>query len=244
MRKTAMIIVFAFVVVIGASAQQTYALLAGVSNYYGNAKNLGNTTKDVKNMKAVLEKQGAKVGMATSKYATKTNITNRLNAIVQLAKPKDKIIFFYAGHGNVGSFLVNGTDMNFTYEELVNILSKANTRNIFCFFDVCHAGSVAESGGANYKWGNGAAGKITFMMGCRADEVSWEDNLLGDGYFSKALLKGLRGKADSNGDRQITVMELFKYTYNDVLSRTKGNHEQHPQLIGPKSSYDTVLAKW
>lgn len=244
MRKLTLIIALVLAVVIGASAQRTYALVAGVSNYYGGANNLGNTTKDVKNMKKVLEKQGYIVGMLTSKYATKENITKRLSAMVQLAKPEDKIIFFYAGHGDVGVFLVNGPELYFSYEDFVNILANAKTRNIFCFFDVCHAGSVASTSGSNYQWGQGAANKVTFMMGCRPDEVSWEDNYVGDGYFTKALLKGLRGKADTNGDKKVTVMELFRYAYNDVLTRTKGDHEQHPQLIGPKSSYDTVLAKW
>ena len=50
---------------------------------------------------------------------------------------------------------------------------------------------------------------------------------------------------DENNDKEITVLELFKYVYSDVYSRTKNNEQpQHPQLIGPKSNFDAVLTKW
>ena len=83
------------------------------------------------------------------------------------------------------------------------------------------------------------------MMSSRADEYSKENNWIGHGFYTQALLKGLRGKADKNADRQITLMELFKYVYNDVTARSKDYSQiQHPVLIGPSSSYDTVITIW
>ena len=83
------------------------------------------------------------------------------------------------------------------------------------------------------------------MMASRSNELSWENQWLGNGFFSQAVLKGLRGKADANGDRKITVAELYKYVYADVTERTKSSEApQHPQLIGPKRHFNVVLSKW
>ena len=121
---------------IGINAQRTYALLTGVSNYGVQGANLQNTTKDVKQLKKVLDKQGMIVTTLTSSNATIPNIEKKLNAIIQLAKPEDKIIFFFSGHGDTGQIITYGPE-GFYYRDLMNILSKAKTKEVFCFIDAC-----------------------------------------------------------------------------------------------------------
>ena len=101
------------------------------------------------------------------------------------------------------------------------------------------ANSITDS-----KWMKNVKGSNdqAFFVACRADEYSVESPILGAGYFTQALLKGLRGKSDKDNNRQITVMELFKYIYSDVLKRS--NEQQHPQLIAPPSMHNVVLTKW
>ena len=65
--------------------------------------------------------------------------------------------------------------------------------------------------------------------------------------FGNALIKGFRGQADRDNDRKITIIELFKYVYNEVTMRMESEDPemvQHPQLIGPSSEHDTVISKW
>lgn len=225
---------------LGINAQKTYALLTGISNYGVQNANLQNTTKDVKQLKTVLDNQGVIVTTLTSSNVTISNIEKKLNAIIQLAKPEDKIIFFFSGHGDTGLMLTYGPE-NFYYRDLMKILSKAKTKKVFCFVDACMSGSVSPT---EYDWANAHKG-VTFMMSSRANEYSVENNWIGHGFYTQALLKGLRGKADKNNDRQITLMELFRYVYNDVTARTRNYKQvQHPVLIGPSSSHDTVIAKW
>ena len=85
-------------------------------------------------------------------------------------------------------------------------------------------------------------GRISFVMSSRPDELSIENNWIGNGYFTQAMLKGLRGMSDNNHDKKITLIELFKFIYKDVTARTDGG--QHPQLIGPGSAQNSVLASW
>ena len=244
MRRFLTIVVLLFALITSASAQKTYALLTGVSNYGDASANLAGTTKDVKSLQQVLKNQGATVAISTSKYATYDNIMKRLDAIIQLAKPEDAIIFFFSGHGDTGCFVTYGLNA-FPYSDLINKLAKAKSQHIFCFIDACKSGSVATSTGQNFNWSQAIGNKITFFMGCRADEYSYENQWLGHGFFSQALLKGLRGKADKNGDKKITVEELFNYIHADVVARTKDSKvPQHPQLIGSRSNFNFVLAKW
>lgn len=245
MKRLSLTIILVLSVFIGINAQRTFALLAGVSNYGDTNVNLHNTTKDVKELAQVLKNQNVSVTMLTSRYANVENIKEKLNAIITVASEDDKIIFYFSGHGMTGAICAFEKEL-LPYTELINILSKAKTKKVFCFIDACMSGSVLQSGNDGYAWGKTSASKmLTFCMSSRADEYSMENDWVGNGFFTQAMIKGLRGKADTNGDKQITLMELYTYIYKDVTTRVGGNKDQqHPQLIGPKSNYGTVLAKW
>lgn len=244
MKRLSLIMFLLFTLLLGVNAQKTYALLTGISNYGDESVNLASTTKDVESLRQVLLNQKAKVTISTSKYATYQNIMKRLDAIIQLAKPEDTIIFYFSGHGDTGCFVAYGLTA-FMYSDLIKKLSKAKAGHVFCFIDACKSGSVASASSNSFGWGQNIGEKITFFMGCRANEYSYENQWLGHGFFTQALLKGLRGKADANGDRKITVRELFDYIHSDVVARTKDRQmPQHPQLIGSPNNFNYVLAKW
>lgn len=243
MKKLSTILIFLAICVSSINAQKTYALLTGVSNYRNEQANLYNTTKDVKELKKVLAHQNAIATVVTSKYANKENIKKKLNAIVKLAQPDDKIMFFFSGHGDTGGFISSDLTM-FSYQELIGILKKAKAQNIIIFIDACKSGSAKNIARNNFGIGNNYP-NITFVASSDGDELSGENNWIGHGVFTQALLKGLRGMSDKNSDKQVTLIELFSYIYNDVSARTKElENVQHPQLIGPKSMYNLVLMRW
>ena len=243
MKKTSIILILLVLCVTSIKAQKTYALLTGVSNYRDEQNNLYNTTKDVKELKKVLEHQNAIATVVTSKYANHENIKKKLNAIVKLAQPNDKIIFFFSGHGNAGGFITSDHTM-FRYQELVDILKKAKAQNIVILIDACMSGSAKSIASNNFGVGSNYP-NIAFVASSDDSELSGENNWVGNGFFTKALLKGLRGKSDRDTDKQVTLIELFSYVYNDVTARTKGQkYEQHPQLICPQSMHKIVLMRW
>ncbi len=219
-------------------AQKTYVLLLGVNNYGTGENNLSFPVKDAKELKQIFDKQGMTVAMLTSKYVTKENIDKKLDAIIKLARPQDKIIFFFSGHGTPGAFCCYGFNL-YRYSDLANKLSQARTSNIFCFIDACHSGSAQFA--TNEQTGLGSVNPV-FCIACRPQEYSYEKFLVDNGVFTQALTKGLRGKADYNKDKKITLLELFKYAHADVIQKTKDN--QHPQLVGSQNLYNTVIAKW
>ncbi len=245
MKKLTTIISMLLLVAIGMQAQKTYVLLAGVSNYGVDSINLYNTTKDVKALDKVFVNQNFTVARITSKNANSDNIRTKLNAIVRLAKSNDKIIFYFSGHGTPGGFVPYDRTL-FNYQELVDIFKKAKAKYIYCFIDACMSGSVKSIANNNFGIGN-ANPRICFITASDATELSTEDSFVGHGYFTKALLKALRGMSDKNKDKQVTLGEVFRYVYSDVTYRTKNAKQvQHPQLIGTYSEEmkKNVLTQW
>ena len=220
-------------------AQTTYVLSTGVSNYGDPMVNLRNTTKDAKAFATLFKKMpNTKVSVVTSSKATKSNILKYLDAIKTLAKPEDKVIFFFSGHGDTDCFIAY--DGGFYYKDLINKLRQMKTNKVFVFIDACLSGSV-QSSTSEFQWTGDNGGAISFMMSSRASEYSFENQWLDNGFFTQALLLALHGKGDTDGDRKITLIETFKYVHKDVTTRES---RQHPQLIANKSLYDEVLISW
>ena len=264
--KKLLLFIFVVFMAFGARAQQTYVLLTGVSKYPDRKAELNYTTNDVKRLDSVIfKKQSFIVHQITGKYVVCDTLSRRITAIAQLAKPEDTIIFFFAGHGLNGGIVMHDLSL-FPYHDLINLLSLSKAKHKICFIDACHSGSGVTDITNSYKsWGTEATNhKISFVMGCRADEYSYEDDKTGHGLFSQALLTGLAGNADGWGkdwgegenkgkgpkDKKVTLIELYHYVYNDVTLKTKPGEkspypkQQHPQLIGPGSAHETVLTRW
>lgn len=242
MKNIISLLFMAIVLVINAQAR-TFVLCVGVSSYQNSDNNLSQTTKDAKQFKTVMENHTKDITILTSKYANKDNILEKMRAIGNRAQKGDKIILFFSGHGYPGGIVAH--DKCLTYQEINDILSKSSASAKICFVDACHAGSVGEVRDSSRSYKAPLSGNIIYMMSSRANEYSIEHPWVGHGFFTQALLKGLRGKADANKDKKITVRELFNYVYNDV-QHTTANMEvsQHPQLIGVKEVAEAVVVDW
>lgn len=242
MKRKLTALMIAMIMAIGVSAR-TFVLSVGVSSYQDSENNLSQTTKDAKQFKAVMNNHTKDITILTSKYANKDNILEKLRAISNRAQNGDKVILFFSGHGYPGGIVAH--DKAITYQEINDILSKSSASAKICFVDACHAGSVGNVRDNTRIYKAPTSGNIIYMMSSRADEYSIEHPWVGHGFFTQALLKGLRGKADANKDKKITVKELFNYVYNDVQHTTANmNASQHPQLIGVKEVAEAVVVDW
>lgn len=236
-----LILSLAAILIISALSLQarTYVLIVGVSRQgIEGVNDLSQTTKDAKAFKNLMDSHSKDITLLTSKYATKSNILASLKKLADAATDKDRVYFYFSGHGGKG--VICAYDDLVTYDDIVKVLAPSKSPMVVCFIDACHSGSAVEGVGN----ATAMSGKknIAFMTGCRPSESSYENVYVGAGFFTQSLIKGLRGKSDANADKRITVKELFKYCYNDVVTRSKG--EQHPQLIAPEKIQEAALVKW
>ena len=96
MKKKLLLGVIMLLMAAFAHAQKTYVLLTGINNYGTGKNNLNFPVNDAKDLKQIFEHQGAIVALLTSKFVTKDNINKKLDAIIKLAKPEDKVTFSLA----------------------------------------------------------------------------------------------------------------------------------------------------
>lgn len=241
MRRIAFSLLLVIISAIAINAR-TFVLVTGVSNYGDVNNNLTQSTKDAKRFKDVMETQTKDITILTSSNVTRANVLEKLSAICNRAQKGDQVVFFYSGHGMPGG--ICGYDTSISYDDIVKILSASEASAKICYIDACHAGSMSSAAKSYDSWAKEAKSfnDQAFFVSCRSDELSFEHPFLGAGLFTQALIKGLKGKSDKNGDKNITVIELFRYIHGDVMKHS--NELQHPQLIAPESMYDVVVSKW
>lgn len=257
MKKTALSILV-LITSICATAQPpkgtTYAVIIGISKYVHNnvAPNLTFPTADADRIKEYFtDSKGGNVPpenilVLKDEAATRQGILDAMNTMFSKAGEEDRIIFNFSGHGADGVFStynINAGPSGFTdvitFEEVKAAfkLSKAKTK--ICIADACHSGGMKlnnatgstrnmESGLRKFTVSGGE--NIIVMMSSRASEASKELSFMKQGVFSFNLLQGLRGKADLNKDKLVTIKELYQYVRTRVRAFTHG--AQTPVMFG------------
>lgn len=188
--------------------------------------------------------------------ATHQNIIMAMREVYQRADENDVILFYFSGHGLEGSFLpvdYDGFANKLEHYQLKDALLASRARHKLVIADACHSGSLAGRNGAvqNAKGGGGgtdatlnayysalnnAQASTALLLSSKGKEISLEDGGLRSGIFSHFLIRGMKGEADSNGDKLVSIQELFSFVHREVRQYT-GNI-QTPTLTG---TYDELM---
>ncbi len=190
-----------------------------------------------------------------NKQATKNNIIKALREKFSQAIDEDIIIFYMASHGQpdpLGEevfFLTTDADTkNITQTALAqsdieSYFQQSRAGKKIWLTDACHSGSVGLAkglrGGPVNSLTNKLLGESTrslasliILTASSARESSLEDTKWGGGHgvFTYHLVEGLKGKANKNDNKYVSIRELYEYVYNNVSLDTNG--QQHPELKG------------
>ncbi len=183
---------------------------------------------------------------------TRDSIIENIISHLGQAAPEDVVFIFIAGHGirhrQTGSYYFLPSDVDAEnilskglrmsdFQESVNVLSK-NVNKVVIAMDTCHAGSLNVNVRANVPGENLAAllkesTGVYILAASKSGEVSFEndrfklkDSDSGHGAFTYALLEGMTGKANFDGNSYISLNELFQFVAKQVPRLTEG--QQHP----------------
>jgi len=187
-----------------------------------------------------------------NEQATRGNILEAMSSHLGKAAPQDVVLIFVAGHGikhtQTGSyyFLPHNADSRnllfeglkwSDFEEAIKIIHK-NVDKVILILDTCHSGAIniamrdVRSGEDLAAMMRSATG-LYILSASKGGEPSIENRRFrlpgetkGHGAFTYAILKGLQGKANYDGNSYLTIGELFSYVAAQVPRITEG--QQHP----------------
>jgi hypothetical protein len=196
---------------------------------------------------------------------TRDSIIQNMSTHLGKAAPDDVVFIFIAGHGtkhhqsgsyyfvpydaDFDSILTKGLRMS-DFDEAVSILSK-NVNKVILAMDTCHSGAMrlgarAAGRGEDLAEALKEASGHYVLAAAKGGEESLENEKFkinkqdsGHGAFTYALLEGMSGKANYDGDNYISLNELFQYVAKRVPRLTDG--KQHPYFTAAGTDMPLIV---
>ncbi len=180
------------------------------------------------------------INVLIDENATRENILHSLRSIFLRADENDVLLFYFSGHGLKGAFLpidYDGQENLLFHEEIKDVLRLSRAKHKLILADACHSGSLLSLKAPlqtllkkYYRAFEDVSGGTALLMSSKGEEYSLEDGGLRSGIFSHFLIRGLKGAADEDHNKIVTIQELYDYVFYNVKEYT-GN-VQTPTLTG------------
>jgi formylglycine-generating enzyme required for sulfatase activity len=186
------------------------------------------------------------------------NILTEFRLLIGDRKPQDSLLIALVGHGLTRRVKARGADgreveksvayfcpMNADIRDARSMIS---LDDLYADLEGCRAGvkvMLIDACRDNPTEGNTGAipfapppvpASVAALFSCSDGEVAWEEAGLGGGHgvFFHFVIEGLRGRADVNHDRKVSLPELVDYVQDkvpDFVSHRRGRR-QMPVLLG------------
>ena len=236
----------------------SWAVIIGI-NKYKNMKNLKYAVNDANDIKEMfISKYGFKedhIKLILNEDATRQNITRGFSEMLKQAGEKDRVVVFFAGHGETFT-KPDGGEMGYlvptdghrddlfltsiSMRELYDVAEISSAKHILYLIDACYGGlAISESRGMSKNTTPSYIRTITTEKGRQIitaggkDEEVVENSAWGHSAFTKNLLIGLgKGTADIDGDGIVTANELGDFLAERVHNETAGAHTPQIGRIG------------
>jgi len=221
------------------------ALVIGVSEYPNPNDRLPAVAADIREMAKVLSSRNGTfppkcITVLADKQATRDKVLAELRSI--LGGPASDTVFVYlAGHGIEagGRYYYVAYDTDTTNEAtaiplagIKALFDQTASRRAFLWLDFCHSGGILARGSGSdieaIRRGIGVVsgqGKV-IVAACTSAQKSYESPSTGHGFFTQALLRGLRGEAKS-AHGEVTAHSLYEFIDHEVA-----NPRQQPVFFG------------
>jgi hypothetical protein len=233
------------------------ALLVGINDYEDSSiGSLEFSIEDIQGFYEILtsyeqngyNKSNVKVLLAESaEKPTRNNTLSKLTSMSRVAGTEDSILFYFSGHGLEKSskpYLLFADSYGNTIEqtaiptELIRkTMEESAARVKIMIVDACHSGAikgVKDSGKMSESFFESLIHPpegFVVMTSCKLGEFSYEWKEKKHGVFSHYLLEGLRGMADEDNDKIITITDAYTYCNENVTRWAfKNGLEQTPFL--------------
>jgi hypothetical protein len=248
---------------------RTFVLIVGVNTYEDKTiQTLRFAENDARSLYGFYASHGLsptdadRVKILLGKEATRRNVLTAVRKHLEqkATGPNDTAVFYFAGHGFADaqstylachdSELEALPETAIAMNDLQSRWSKIKAGTRLFVADACHSGGLANLRGLSVKTrfketkrAKRDVGTI-FIAAASQSQLSVENPKLGQGVFTNALVNGLKGDADLDGDRRVTVSELSDYLKRKVPEQaTRVGGEQTPVLRFGKGASTVTLTR-
>lgn len=181
--------------------------------------------------------------------ATFRQIRSALSSFLRGVTEKDVVIIYFAGHGAPDPYrlqdhylLTHDTDAEdiagtaFSMTDVAEAVQRLRARDIIIITDACHAAAVStdvayrdlspEFNSINQVFLdrlNASRGGLVTFAGSEVSQLSMEDERWGGGHgvFTYYILEALKGGADEDGDRIVSLGEMLEWVREQVQFTTE-----------------------
>jgi hypothetical protein len=158
-------------------------------------------------------------------------------------------LFYYSGHARANALNLAGDEL--PLGDLRARLVALPATITIVVLDACQSGAISHIKGAEptADFSFNSVNRLTntgiaVMASSTGTELSQESEALRSSYFTHHLLVGLRGAGDADRDGRVTLVEAYRYAYNQTLSATAATAvgSQHATLeTGLRGKGEVVL---
>ncbi len=220
-----------------ALAEARYALIIGSNPGWSQDRPLRYAENDAERVRDVLVSYGGFTPerVTLMRDPSTADVRSALRKLASTATDgaDDTLVFvYYSGHADDKFLHLRGQPL--THKELQDTLRAMPATIKLGVVDACKSGAVTNKGGgvAEEFVVDVAAPKLSGMVllsSSGADELSQESRALAGSVFTHHLVSGLRGAADEDDDKQITIGEAYHYAYSRTRATTaSGAIKQRP----------------
>jgi hypothetical protein len=245
-----------------------WAIVIGISKYKnssGSFQNLKYAAEDAKYFYDYLvDTYGnyitkERVVLLTNEQATRSNIIREIKEKSKRAGENDLIFVYFAGHGmaqttNRVFFFSYDTDPDLVEatavpnSDITALLDLSPANKKILIADACHSGLLNSQETRGLSKINELILELAQKQGyyiftsAGGSEEAQEGEKWGSGHgvFTYYFVQGLKGKADTDHDKVVTIGEIYDFVRKKVRDDTDG--KQYPQLMGNNLESDFPMS--
>lgn len=151
-----------------------------------------------------------------------------------------QFLFYYSGHADDRGLQLGEAQID--YPRLRGLIRGVPAQVQLGLLDSCSSGAFVRLKGGKMRpplaTGDASIEGHAFLTSSSAEEAAQESDRIGGSFFTHYLVSGLRGAADVNRDRKVTLHEAYRFAFDETLAGTETTlgRAQHPvydiQLVG------------
>lgn len=135
-----------------------------------------------------------------------------------------EVVVYYSGHSDEEGLLIGGDRVS--YDELRVRIQAVPADVRLAILDSCASGAFTRHKGGTRRAPFVMDASVNtkghaFLTSSAVNEVAQESSRIGASFFTHYLVSGLRGAADVNRDRRVTLQEAFQFAAAETLAHTE-----------------------